>query len=607
MLKQHKLYRAFLLCLCLTAVTVVRAQYSAQARFIQADSLLASAYSVEVALASTTQPYLFEQRFKASNQAFTAAVALFSGREFRAEKEFYSQLLLEAPKGARAYKNELNQLLHKRLMAFNNAQPLQQIFYKLHNSTQRLNYLLETEEAVAINAALLAEASALLAQNKQLITELNGLGASFIWELPYPALLLAINEKAVLQIQNIKKHHNHYRDAVDALAAFLKAPGLLTIRKKNAWQKQWEQWFPDASVSPIDYLESLRAISELPKIDEELPFEQLIVAYSEAQNVLTEPAELFEQLKAQAIFDLFKSTLAPYQSTYEAQMLPVAQQLSFNLSEQLTKHLLVDKIKPQYLLHQQQYLPLFAQNDQTLAEPNGFVTLSVVLAADSSLYLTGFQQKEVKQAFVARVKDRKLLWLHISYGGAGHTRGLLVSRLNGGCLAVIETTGLQPEPQFSIEHSSSAGEVLTTTKFTNKQPIQLIAQKEHYVALGKQAQAGFISLNSYTGEVIWEKAIKQLKPVAVVEVPGSGYLILSNKLSGSDVIVVNERGELLQQLPLPIEQAHQAEYAQLYNNNLLVCGYLEASQPFAAPGEDAFVQKYPLKKLFNAPAAPVGN
>ena len=279
----------------------------------------------------------------------------------------------------------------------------------------------------------------------------------------------------------------------------------------------------------------------------------------------------------------------------------------FNLSEQLTKHLLVDKIKPQYLLHQQQYLPLFAQDDQTLAEPNGFVTLSVVLAADSSLYLTGFQQKEVKQAFVARVKDRKLLWLHISYGGAGHTRGLLVSRLNGGCLAVIETTGLQPEPQFSIEHSSSAGEVLTTTKFTNKQPIQLIAQKEHYVALGKQAQAGFISLNSYTGEVIWEKAIRQLKPVAVVEVPGSGYLILSNNLSGSDVIVVNESGELLQQLPLPIAQAHQAEYAQLYNNDLLVCGYLEASQPFAAPGEDAFVQKYPLRKLFNAPAAPVGN
>ncbi len=347
----------------------------------------------------------------------------------------------------------------------------------------------------------------------------------------------AAKEKVRHKAMPLYRQASKLLDELAAHVAAAEADTLLTLDNGPAlptlaeFEAQWA--FTDLSFLP-DWLNYQRARAQFARSlnSEKLFFNykyqpKEVIAYYyrlQAQAVALERQlhTLTTQLEQEAIWAYMAQLLTPSYDDQTHFRAHLQKELNYiharqaycelRIRDQLLYENIALKHLPRYVRHGSYVLPLFEQPSSLVVQEGDYVTTHLLKEANDTYYLTGYQKKQGKQGFVARVVGEQVVWIKMAekqfdaarkpYDSQGVA---LASNQEGGCLAILQY-GLAEDARklwLSLDSNGVAQDTFSFETTHDVRKIMTLKQQDQRVYLA--ASLGKISSSEATTTVKWSK------------------------------------------------------------------------------------------------------
>ncbi|GAB4335147.1 MAG: hypothetical protein OHK0038_12680 [Flammeovirgaceae bacterium] len=386
--------------------------------------------------------------------------------------------------------------------------------------------------------------------------------------------------------------------------------------------------------------------------------EEVISTYYSIKSSAKESIKLLADLKTASLFpsvsyheDFFKNKggkdgLAEFIKKERIDLLTKEQYCSIRIKDRLLYQQQRGRYMPRFAIYKGYKIPLFEQPLDAITENGGYVTTKVISNDNEEMYITGYRKVSTKQAFIAKVKLDKILWIkHLSDISPGdeamaltNSYGTLLSLSQGSCFAVIHTDARQDDelPKNKLfEVDVKNGNHLKIMKLEDgESPLGLLFNKEKSSYLSAteklvydtQLPSKSLVIKEFDekGNIIWERNLHNSNLAKIISLENE-YVVVCNKEVENDftsetevqgppqtfskkknllLVKINNQGEIVAQKQIESNSSHYATYVSvLEDQNILIVGFrgngLERMQQQIGQIFDMLVDK-DLKVLYSS-------
>jgi hypothetical protein len=190
------------------------------------------------------------------------------------------------------------------------------------------------------------------------------------------------------------------------------------------------------------------------------------------------------------------------------------------LKDQLVMEHLENKFIPKYAWYENKAVPLFEQPLYMAVEPSHFVTTEVVKLPEGGMVVTGFQRNKRKEAFIAKIIHKEVVWLKNIHADAGNATGetdsygMTLVAQKGTYAVVIQYTNSKGEVWNHLREFRENGQLQHACTLPNNYPTEtLLKHGEGYLIVfqkeknGKAIKETWLEFISKQGQSLWKNPL----------------------------------------------------------------------------------------------------
>ncbi|MEN7549329.1 hypothetical protein AAG747_15505 [Rapidithrix thailandica] len=273
------------------------------------------------------------------------------------------------------------------------------------------------------------------------------------------------------------------------------------------------------------------------------------------------------------------------------------------IKDQLAFQNIERKYRAKFATYENARLPLFEQPLNAVAEPNAFVTTKVTKDTANNLYITGFQNTQHKQAFIAKVNERKVLWLLNLPERQSEQWGVSINVTNHKVFAVIQVYPIkkdgvstqvlyQVDANGKVKRKTQLPEEITPSHILQNFRDSSLVYTASLPAQNRRGAGVYVENIGPNGKLLWKKELSgkgdvkaffewQDKYCLVGNYPKSSSgketqvqgAYHSNEESGVYLTVLNLDGNLHKELYISEPKSHFVVKVILLSDQLLLIGF----------------------------------